>query len=187
MDAFSVSVVRGLVETDMKNSRMTLISGTFAVFQFIMPMIGYFAVSSLVGAFDGLVKAVPFLAFILLLIIGGKMVFSAMVPRQAPEEYSGLTEAKEDNKIGFLQLLTLGFATSIDALSAGFTLSSYTALQALIAALIIGLVTFFVCLTGILLGKKIGDRFSKKAELLGGCILIAIGIESLIKGVLALL
>ena len=101
--------------------------------------------------------------------------------------YEGLFSKNEDEEavkaLGFGTLIVQGIATSIDALSVGFTIADYNLLMAFICSVIIALVTFFICMTGLLIGKKVGTRLSNKAAILGGVILIGIGIEIFIKGV----
>ena len=177
MDAFSVSVAEGLAEPEMKSSRMFLISGTFAVFQFAMPVIGWLLILLLVDAFEGLANVVPFIAFALLAFIGGKMILESMNQRKT--ENAAVTSIPG--------LLALGLATSLDALSAGTTMTEYDRTQVIIGSLIIGAMTLIVCFSGIIIGKKIGDRFSSKAGILGGCVLLSIALKSLIEGIINLL
>ena len=173
MDAFSVSVANGLNEPKMKRSKLMLIAGTFAVFQAIMPLIGWICVHTIANIFASFEKFIPWIALILLLIIGGKMLID------------GIKNGENDEKptVGFVALMVQGVATSIDALSVGFTISDYSFLPALIEALIIAAVTFVICVVGVLIGKKFGDKFSNKAQIFGGLILIGIGIEIFVKGV----
>ena len=174
MDAFSVSIANALNEPNMKKHRMITIAGVFAGFQIAMPLIGWFCVRSLADAFEFFNKFVPWIALILLLFIGGKMLI---------EGIKGTTEEQTGSILGVWGLAVQGIATSIDALSVGFTISNYTAPFAFAESLIIGIVTFIICMVGLLLGKKIGNRLSGKASILGGVILILIGIEIFIKGI----
>lgn len=177
MDAFSVSLANGLGEPAMKKRKLLLIAGTFAFFQALMPLIGWFFVHYLVGVFSWLSPAIPYCALALLLFIGGKMLFDALRDKSGGEdlgEYAGLT---------FPTLLLQGIATSIDALSVGFTIEEYDALLALAAALIIAAVTFVICVGGVLIGRKFGTKLAGKASLVGGVILILIGLEIFITGV----
>ena len=169
MDAFSVSLANGLNNPQMKKKRMVLIAGTFAVFQFLMPMIGWFCVHTIVTLFQAFEKYIPWIALILLSYIGGKMLMEGIRPQE--EEEAGKKE------ISFRELMVQGVATSIDALSVGFTISEYGIKEALIASLIIGAVTFVICLAGIVIGRKAGTKLAGKASILGGVILIAIGIK----------
>lgn len=173
MDAFSVSLANGLNEPKMKIKKMCLIAGVFAFFQALMPMLGWFLVHTLCNCFSAFQKFVPWIALILLGFIGGKMLFDGL---KGDEE-------SEVSSLGFLALLIQGIATSIDALSVGCTISEYGWQMALVCALIIAFVTFFICMAGLFLGKKFGTKLSGKATILGGIILTIIGIEIFIKGI----
>ena len=177
MDAFSVSIANALNETQMKKSRMCFIAGIYAFFQFAMPMIGWICVHTVVEYFRSFEKFIPWIALALLLWIGGKMIWEALHPEA--EEDSGEAVAK----LIFSTLLIQGVATSIDALSVGFTIADYGLLMALVASLIIAVVTFAICMTGLLIGKKAGEKLGSKATLLGGIILVGIGVEIFVKGV----
>ncbi len=168
MDAFSVSLANGLNEPKMSKSRMSGIAGVFAGFQFVMPMIGWFCVSTIANYFTAFQKWIPWIALILLGYIGGKMLY---------EGITGQDEEESKPPVGVYGLIIQGIATSIDALSVGFTISSYSLAEALLSCLIIGVVTFMICFIGLDLGKKVGTRLAGKAGILGGAILIAIGIE----------
>ena len=120
-------------------------------------------------------KYIPWIALILLLYLGGSMIFDAFKKK---EESSGA------KKLCFSTLFMQGVATSIDALSVGFTISDYNLTQAIVCALLIAFVTFFICLGGILIGRKFGTKLAGKASIFGGVILIAIGVEIFITGVI---
>lgn len=189
MDAFSVSVANGLKEPKMKPARMSIIAGVYACFQFAMPIIGWFLVHTLIGIFDELEKIVPWVGFVLLIFIGGKMIFetvSEIKNKKADKNSGSKTDAKEngdsDKKIGAYTLIIQGIATSIDALSVGLTISDYHVVAALTASIIIAVVTFIICMLGLKLGKLVGDGLGKFAGIIGGIILIGIGIEILVKG-----
>lgn len=94
-------------------------------------------------------------------------------------------EITEKQGLGFGVLIVQGIATSIDALSVGFTIAEYNWVMALTASLIIAAVTFVICTAGLVIGKKFGTKLSNKADILGGVILIAIGLEIFITGILA--
>ena len=173
MDAFSVSLADGLNEPEMKHGRMMLIAGTFAFFQFLMPMAGWLAVHTVVEYFSMFDTLVPWIALGLLLWIGGGMIKEGLSPE----------EEEKDNKTGGGTLMMQGIATSIDALSVGFTIADYSFPSALTASLIILAVTFVICIAGLLIGRKFGTKLAGKASILGGVILIAIGLEIWIKGV----
>ena len=168
MDAFSVSLANGLHEPYMKRGKMGLIAGVFGFFQALMPMIGWICVHTIVERFHAFEGWIPWIALVLLAYIGGGMLISGLKSSE---------DAPSSNKTGFIALLVQGIATSIDALSVGFTISHYNWLMALICSLIIAAVTFIISTCGLIIGKKFGTRFSNKAEILGGIILIAIGLE----------
>lgn len=174
MDAFSVSLANGLNEPKMRRAKMILIAGTFAFFQALMPMVGWFLVHTLCACFASFTKIVPWIALVLLGFIGGKMLFDGL---------SGGDEEEENCGVGFVALIVQGIATSIDALSVGCTISEYNWFMALVCALIIAAVTFGICMGGLVLGKTFGTRLAGKATILGGAILIFIGLEIFIKGV----
>lgn len=174
MDAFSVSLANGLNEPAMKRKKMCGIAGVFAFFQALMPMIGWICVHTIVQYFTVFEKFIPWIALLLLLFIGGKMLLDGVRQKEDPGE---------PLKVGISALLIQGVATSIDALSVGFTISEYGLIMALVCALIIAAVTFIISMSGLIIGKKFGTQFSNKATILGGVILIVIGLEIFIKGV----
>ena len=173
MDAFSVSMANGLNEPAMKKNRMSLIAGVFAFFQFLMPMIGWICVHTIVQYFQMFEKFIPWIALFLLLYIGGSMLVEG-IKGEEEEELKG---------VGFKALLIQGIATSIDALSVGFTIVDYGFLMAFVCSVIIAVVTFFICMGGLQIGKTVGTKLSNKAAILGGVILIFIGIEIFVTGV----
>jgi len=173
MDAFSLSIASGLNEVHMKKSRMCLIAGTYGFFQFAMPMIGWFCVHTIVQLFNKFNILIPWIALVLLCCIGIKMII---------ESTDKNDENTESKKLTFLLLLFQGVATSIDALSVGFTTADYGFLMAFISSIIICIVTFAICITGLFIGKKAGTYLKSKASIAGGLILIAIGIEIFVKG-----
>lgn len=174
MDAFSVSLANGLHEPYMKKKKMCLIAGVFAVFQALMPMAGWICVHTIIQYFQAFEKFIPWIALILLLFIGGKMLIEGV--RDTGDEI-------EKPKVGMAALLIQGVATSIDALSVGFTIAEYGMGMATVCALIIAAVTFFICMAGLVIGKTVGTKFSKKTTIFGGSILIVIGLEIFITGV----
>ena len=173
MDAFSVSMANGLNEPKMKRNRMGLIAGVFAVFQFLMPMIGWICVHTIVQYFQMFEKFIPWIALFLLLYIGGSMLIEG-IKGDEEEELKG---------VGFKALLIQGIATSIDALSVGFTIADYGFMMAFVCSVIIAVVTFFICMGGLQIGKTVGTKLSNKAAILGGAILIFIGLEIFVTGV----
>lgn len=175
MDAFSVSMANGLNEPDMKKSKMCGIAGVFAGFQALMPLIGWICVRTVVQYFKLFERCIPWIALLLLGFIGGKMLVEGIRDKDSGQEKPGL---------GMGALLVQGVATSIDALSVGFTIAEYGWLMALVAALIISAVTFVICMAGLVIGEKFGTKLSNKAQILGGVILIAIGLEIFITGMM---
>lgn len=169
MDAFSVSLANGLNEPTMNRSRMCGIAGVFALCQFAMPMIGWICVSTIAQAFGMFEKCIPWIALVLLGFIGGKMLYEGIKNKDSEEE--------EKSYVGFGALLVQGLATSIDALSVGFTISDYKCFEAVLSCALIGIVTFIICFAGLTIGKKAGTRLANKAGILGGSILIFIGLE----------
>ena len=184
MDAFSVSIANGILEPKMKKGKMLKIAGVYAFFQFMMPMIGWFLVTTLEGIFKSFSKFIPWIALILLLFIGGKMVIEGIKERKSKTEEDKKDAAPAKLTLG--ALIVQGIATSIDALSVGFTIADYTAIKAFASSLIIGVVTLVICLIGLIFGKKIGNKVSSVATIIGGSILILIGIEIFVKGVFGL-
>lgn len=176
MDAFSVSLANGLNEPQMKRGRMSAIAGCFAGFQIAMPLIGWLCIHTIATMFESFQKFIPWIALLLLAYIGGKMLIEGI--RGGDDEEEGETA------VGFWGLIVQGIATSIDALSVGFTIASYQFSAALIEALIIGVVTFGICMGGLTIGKKFGTKLAGKASILGGVILIAIGLEIFITGII---
>ena len=168
MDAFSVSLANGLNEPCMKKTRVAGIAGVFSLFQFAMPMIGWICVSTIAQYFKAFEKCIPWIALILLCYIGGKMLIEGIHTKECEAEHSSL---------GLGALIVQGVATSIDALSVGFTIANYNLLEAFVACLLIGVVTFFICYAGICIGKKAGTKLAGKAGIFGGAILIFIGLE----------
>ncbi len=189
MDAFSVSIVNGLNEPKMKPARMSIIAGCYAFFQFAMPMIGWFLVHSLIGVFRGIEPFIPWVALLLLLFIGGKMIIESIRDiRESRKEKKSINDTsdiqkKTKGKVTLAVLLIQGVATSIDALSVGLTIAEYNAFTAFLSALIIAFVTFIICMVGLKIGKLVGNKLGVYAGILGGTILIGIGIEIFVKGV----
>lgn len=176
MDAFSVSLANGLNEPCMRKSRMCLIAGIFASFQFAMPMIGWICVSTVAKHFSVFQKAIPYIALVLLGYIGIKMIVEGI---KEGDEFVCKTES-----LSFTALVLQGIATSIDALSVGFTISDYNFYEALFSCLIIGVLTFFICFFGLFIGKKAGVKLAGKAGILGGAVLVFIGLEIFITSLL---
>lgn len=169
MDAFSVSVSDGILLGRARLRQACRIAFFFGLFQFIMPVIGYAAGST----FAGIIETFDhWVAFMLLALIGGKMIFEAVSGKDETEEVK--------NPLAFKTLLLLAVATSIDALAVGVTFATISS-PVLLCSAIIGVVTFFISAAGVLLGSKCGDLFGNKAEIAGGVILILIGLKILIE------
>ena len=166
MDAFSVSIANGLADSNMNKGRMFSIAGTFAgVFKWFSPLI-------------------PWIALVLLLIIGGGLLKDGIEElRESKAGGEKEAEPADASKLTFWALMMQGVATSIDALSVGFTTASYNSMQALVSSLIIGVVTLIICLAGLRIGRRLGELLAGRASILGGLILIGIGLEIWVKGV----
>ena len=174
MDAFSVSLANGLREPCMRRGKMCAVAGVFAIFQALMPLIGWLCVHTVLQHFQAFEKLIPWIALALLGFIGGKMLWEGLHCEGEDCECGG---------VGLAALLVQGVATSIDALSVGFTIAEHTAPMALLCAAIIAAVTFVICLGGLALGKRFGTRLAGRAGIMGGAILILIGLEIFITGV----
>ena len=177
MDAFSVSIVNGLNEPGMRRFRMAGIAGVYGFFQFLMPVTGWLCVHTIASRFRAFQVFIPWIAFLLLLYIGGKMLLESLTLNKD----SRCPKTGEYRRLGTGTLLAQGVATSIDALSVGFTIAGYGMALALCCSLIIAVVTFVICMGGLLFGRILGERFSEKASMAGGIILICIGLEILLK------
>ena len=175
MDAFSVSLANGLSEPEMSRRRALAIAGTFALFQCLMPLLGWVCVHTLAQRFAAFERFIPWIALLLLAYIGGSMLREGIRGGAHAEPESSGAQA--------LALMLQGVATSIDALSVGFTIADYDAAAALVCALIIAAVTLVICLGGLRLGRTLGMRLAGRASVLGGVILIIIGIEIFVKGI----
>ncbi len=173
MDAFSVSLANGLREPDMKTKKLCGVAAVFAIFQAAMPMIGWWCVHTILQHFKTFEKFIPWIALLLLLYIGGKMLLEG-IKNEEEEDAAG---------VGIGALMIQGIATSIDALSVGFTIADYGLTMALVCAAIIAVLTFVICAAGLVIGKKFGTKLSNKATIFGGIILIVIGLEIFITGV----
>ena len=174
MDAFSVSMANGLHEPQMSRTKSAKVAGTFALFQAVMPMAGWICVHTIVELFSSFEQFIPWIALLLLGYIGGKMLLEG-IKGEETEEAAALSAGA---------LFVQGVATSIDALSVGFTISEYGWLMALVCSLIIAVVTFFICEAGLSIGRKFGTKLSGRASILGGVILIGIGLEIFLSGIL---
>ena len=180
MDAFSVSLANGLNEPKMQLKKAFGISGIFALFQGIMPLIGWVAVSAFLKLFNKFQPFIPWISLILLCFIGGKMLYESLRKKSDGDES--------------IKVLTIGalfiqaIATSIDALTAGIDLAKDYSLNqypyVILAVGIIALLTFGICFAGVKIGQKVGTKFADKAGILGGCVLIFLGLQILITDIL---
>lgn len=168
MDAFSVAMANGIRESKMSGGKMCGIAGIFSIFQGLMPLIGWVCIHTIVQYFQSFQILIPWIALGLLGYIGGKMLYEGIKSQSCPVVPS---------KLGIAALLVQGIATSIDALSVGFTIANYLFPMALASALIIAAVTFLICMVGLFIGKKAGSCLSGRAGIVGGAILIFIGLE----------
>ena len=176
MDAFSVSLANGLEEPDMRPAKMCGIAAVFGIFQALMPLAGWTCVHTVVKIFNSFSSIVPWIALILLGYIGVKMLFEGIKNKNGSGD-------QPQKKLTVSILFFQGIATSIDALSVGFTIADYGILMAILCSLIIAVVTFIICMAGLELGKRFGVALSDQASVLGGVILIVIGVEIFITGI----
>ena len=171
MDCLAVSITSGILLKTIQWRTMLVMACSFGFFQGAMPFFGWLGASR----FNRLIESVDhWIAFAILLFLGGKMIWESLRSDEEHETYDPSRPRV---------VLALSVATSIDALSVGFTISEYGWLMALAASLIIAVVTFFICMAGLRIGKKFGTKLSGKASILGGIILIGIGLEIFISGV----
>ena len=167
MDAFAVSVCKGLSMKRMNWKKATIIATYFGGFQALMPLIGFllgFAFSDIVSSID------HWIAFMLLSIIGANMIKDS-----TDDEIE-----KRNDKIDVKTMMLLAIATSIDALAVGVTFA-FLKVNIVLAILIIGIIAFILSMLGVKIGNKFGDKLQNKAELTGGIILIVIGLKILLE------
>lgn len=175
MDAFAVSICKGLAMRKVNKGQCLVIALFFGGFQALMPTVGWLLGSQFadrIASFD------HWVAFILLGYIGGKMVLDGV--REKDEE----VEIEEmDSPLDIKELLILAIATSIDALAVGITFS-FLQVNILEAVSVIGIVTFFISAAGVFVGNAFGSKYKSKAEIAGGCILVILGIKILVEHLL---
>ena len=203
VDAFAISIANGISRPDAKCRYVMKVTAVYAFFQFAMPMMGWVMVHEAAKALSVFNKLVPWIALVLLAFLGGRMILegircgksraevcsdSGMVKVSDTEvcRMSELSEVSETNQANLagMTLFMQGVATSIDALSTGFTISSYDAEAAIVCSSIIAAVTWIMCFIGMRIGAKVGELFSAHAAIVGGVILVIIGIEVFAKDVL---
>lgn len=179
MDAFAVSVTKGMAFKNLTTALAIKIAIFFGGFQAGMPIIGW-----LLGIkFEGYIKAIDhWIALILLTILGAKMIYEFYENRkeslqgEIEREVSATVDEVENVELSNKELISLSVATSIDALAVGISFA-FLNVNIVSAATIIGVITFIVCFIGVIAGKKIGGIFKNYAELVGGIVLILIGIN----------
>ncbi len=179
VDAMTVGATDGIVEANMKKRKALIIAATFGVFQFVMPVIGYFIGY---GFKDYLSKYIPWIAFSLLVLLGIKSIIDWV--KELKESKENASEIKESKIIKPFDIFAQGIATSIDALCIGFVYLASPINEALLVFAIIGISTFVLSFTTTLLGKLIGDKLQKYATLIAGLVFIGIGIKILLEGIL---
>lgn len=167
MDAFAVSVCKGLSMKKMNWQKALIIAGYFGVFQGAMPVLGY-----LLGiGFEDIVTSVDhWIAFVLLGFIGGKMI----------KEAFDKNDENSSDSVDFKTMIVLAIATSIDALAVGITFA-FLNVNIIFSALCIGIITFIISVLGVKIGNVFGDKYEKRAELVGGIILVGLGIKILVE------
>ena len=174
MDAFAVSICKGIKMSKLNPSRIAIIALFFGGFQMLMPLVGWLLGKQFVQyieAFD------HWIAFVLLAFIGVKMAVESFKDDECDC-------CDEDDKLDYKELFLMAIATSIDALAVGLTFSLYPDVNIVSSIGIIGIVTFIICSFGVVIGNKFGAKFKSKAELIGGIVLVAIGLKLLIEGLL---
>lgn len=172
MDAFAVSICKGLAMEKVKKKQALIIGLFFGGFQALMPFIGW----ALGTQFEKYIVSVDhWIAFILLAIIGGKMIKEAL-----EKDEDNTSQLKEDKDLDLKEMFVLAVATSIDALAVGVTFAflRYPIVEAIS---IIGILTFFISIGGVYIGNIFGSKYKKKAEFAGGFILILIGLKILLE------
>lgn len=175
MDAATVSISNGLANPKMKFLKIILIALVFGVFQGLMPLLGYLAGNLFA---DVIGSIAPWVALILLGLIGGKTIVGALKKKE---------EVEENKELSFKELLLQGVATSIDAFAVGITFlglkqSGDMSISIYIAVSIIAIVTLIISFVAVMIGKKFGQIFKNKAELVGGIILVILGIKIFVEG-----
>ena len=185
MDAFAVSLCKGLVMDRLRTGDGLLVALLFGGFQALMPIAGYYLASnfaSYIEAYD------HWIAFLLLLFIGGKMLWDVYKESHSPQETDTAAEQAAESEdaavyqpVPLGELILLAVATSIDALAVGVAFAVLPGVHIISAAAFIGCTTFVLSFTGVVLGFKTGKLLEEKAQILGGLILIAIGVKILLE------
>ena len=177
MDAFAVSVCKGLAIPKINLKKAAICGIWFGGFQALMPIIGYLLGAGFTGYITGIT---PWIAFVLLSLIGGNMIKEALSKE----------EEKANDSLGFKVMLTMALATSIDALAVGVTFACVPVsilgsvgemVNTILGVVIIGITTFILSCIGVKIGNIFGLKYKSKAELAGGIILICLGIKILLE------
>ena len=170
MDAFAVSICKGLTMPKLKYSRALIIAIFFGGAQALMPLLGW-----LLGrSFESYITNIDhWIAFALLVFLGGKMIFEALKHEEEEECSCG-------DKLDFKELTVMAIATSIDALAIGITFAFFKVNISLSVSLI-GVITFVICFIGVIIGHIFGAKFKNKAEIFGGSVLVLLGIKILLE------
>mgnify|MGYP004498479811 FL=1 len=167
MDAFAVSICKGISMKKMNWKKAIIIGLYFGGFQALMPTLGYF----LGTAFQSLITSVDhWIAFVLLGIIGGEMI----------KESFEIDSENQNDDVSFKTMIILAIATSIDALAVGITFA-FLNVNLGLAVSLIGIITFILAVAGTKIGNRFGDKYEKKAEFVGGVILILLGVKILLE------
>ncbi len=169
MDAFAVAVCKGLAMKKVTFGKAAIVGAWFGGFQAAMPLVGYFAIK-LLGEFFPIDKFDHWIALVLLVLIGANMIREALSKK----------EEEQSDSLRFGNMLMLAFATSIDAMASGAALPE---INVFVAVAIIGVLTFGFSMLGVKIGNVFGSKYEKKAEIVGGCILILLGIYNVLEGV----
>lgn len=164
MDAFAVSICKGITVKENLNKKSLTVGAWFGVFQGAMPLIGFFLMDIVANYLEGIKE---YIIFALLVYIGISMIIEAF------------KDEEMDSSTGFKEMLLLSIATSLDALSVGMTISLLK-VNVYFSSLIIAIVTFIFCYIGVRIGNKFGNKYKSKAEIAGGIILILIGLKVLL-------
>lgn len=170
MDAFSICVANTMDNKYNKNVKTVIMPLIFAFFQFLMPLIGYLFVNVLSDNIAIINNCIHIISFLVLSYIGIKMIYESIVNKK-----NNINDSQDNSS--FKLILVQGLVTSIDALSAGFAFSSYNIQSAIIASVVIGIVTFIMCVIGANIGRKVGTILTDNAKIYGGIILILIGLR----------
>lgn len=183
MDASAVSMANGLNDNKMRLKKIFLIAGMFGLFQGLMPLLGYILGHTLYEALDFIEKyhIIPIIALVILFIIGSHMIVEGI--NEIIERKKGEDTTSNPTSLTLKLLIIQAIATSIDALSVGIVISDYSVANAIMASIIIALVTFMICIPSVYIGKRVGLKLGPYAQILGGSILVIIGFIIFFTGI----